>query len=385
MIEQYLPWIDYKDLTKQISDYLKTEKGWLTEFKKTEELEKEICKFLDVKYATVVSNGTIAISLALLANGIKKNDRVLVPDLTMIATAYAVELIGAVPVFCDIEPETLCLDLSKARQIIEINENTENRIKAVIHVSFNGRKNHFLTYNGFETFCNLSGVKLIEDNAQSFGSMQTPNKISCPNKNIGTFSFSMPKIITTGQGGCLVTNDEQLSNRIKKLKDFGRLKGGVDIHTEYGINCKFTELQAITGLSQFKNLKERIEIKKEIFKKYKERLLTVKGIHFLANDSQTVPWFVDVYAEDRNGLMEYLVSQGIKTRPMYPALHTQTQYQQEHHSWLDKDFTEANRMSAMGLWLPSSMTITDKEIDKVCESIKKFYFSKELDKSQITG
>lgn len=379
MIEQYTPWIDYRDIDKMTTEYLKDCTGWLTEFKNTKTFEEKIQEFLDVEHAIVVNNGTIAIAVALLAEKIEPGSCVLVPDMTMIATAYAVELVGCKPIFCDIESETGCMDLRKAREIISGTEKHGNIIRAVVHVSLNGRKNHWLTYQDFLSFCKNQGVKVIEDNAQSFGSKHGTKWISCPENGIGTFSFSMPKIITTGQGGCLVTNNGVMANRIRKLKDFGRLKGGVDVHDEYGINCKFTELQAITGLSQIKNIEERIKRKKEIYKCYKEQLAAVKGVHFITTDESVTPWFVDIYAESRNDLIKHLEDNKIKSRAMYPALHTQPLFKDNYKIWLDVEYTEATRMSSMGLWLPSSMTLSKKDIDRIIHHIKEFYVTKALD------
>lgn len=378
MITQYEPLIDYKDLNKRVSKYLKQGDGWLTEYQNTQEFENSIAKFLGVNHAIVVNNGTIAISLALIAEGIRKGDRVLVPDISMIATAYAVELIGAEPIFCDIDPQTMCLDLNVARGIIEY---ADLEIKAVINVSLNGRNNHWLAYNDFQTFCSINKVKLIEDNAQSFGSKHSTEYISCPERGIGSFSFSMPKIITTGQGGCLVTNEQHLADNIRRLKDFGRVSGGIDEHEYFGINSKFTELQAITGLSQLKNINFRIERKKHIYNRYKEQLISTKGIHFLNTSDEVTPWFVDIYVHDRDELMDYLKKLGVSTRAMYPCLHGQRQYRPDYIGKGHVDFIQSSRMSNMGLWLPSSMNLADYDIDRICSLIRDFFLNKALDKT----
>jgi perosamine synthetase len=113
-----------------------------------------------------------------------------------------------------------------------------------------------------------------------------------------------------------------LGDKIKKLKDFGRTGGGLDIHNEFGINCKFTELQAIVGLSQISNINDRIVLKKAIYKFYKDRLKNIPNISFIDTDlSYVTPWFADIYIKDRENLQKYLYNNGIQTRQIYSSIY----------------------------------------------------------------
>lgn len=366
-IPQYRPQFNREKLAKEVSDYILSD-GYFTEYKYTQKFEETISDFLKVKHCILVNNGTISLSLALLAYGIKPKDNVIIPNVTMFATQSAVQLIGANPIFVDIDPNNLCLDLEKAKQVISI-----NNIKAVIYVTLNGRKHNCNEYDNFQYFCQTKNIVVIEDNAQSFGSNnEWSQPINCPDQSIGSFSFSMPKIITTGQGGCLVTNNDELARRLRKLKDFGREKGGIDLHDSFGINSKFTEIQAIMGLNQIEDINDRIENKKRIFRLYREFLKDVKEIQFLETDLKIVtPWFVDIYVDvARDELQTYLINYGIGTRKIYPPLTSQTV---NNPYKLGQNYPISYEIGNTGLWLPSSMDLTYNEIKFICDKIKEFY------------
>lgn len=338
--------------------------GWLTENKKTIEFEQEICKALNVKYASCVNNGTISLTIALLAAGLKAGDQVIVPDITMIATSNAATLVGIKPVFVDLEPFNLCLDLNKAREAIKLNPS----IKAVFYVALNGRSHMASDLRSFMDFCHKHGVKFVEDAAQAFGSKTSDNEFVGTIGDIGSFSFSPHKIVACGQGGALVTNDKDTYERIERLKDFGRLSGGADIHDHFGINSKFTDMQAVVGLEQLKKLAARTQFKRSILGKYIVALGTVDEIRMLHTSTNAIPWFIDVFAKRRDELVTFLKDKGVQTRPLYPALHTQKIF--------DKtavEFPVASEVATEGLWLPSSYSLTDKDLFYTCEQIKAFY------------
>lgn len=339
--------------------------GWLTENKKTIEFEQEICKTLGVKYASCVNNGTISLSLALLAAGVKAGDDVIVPDITMIATANAAKFIGVNPIFVDLDPFNLCLDLDLAKLAILNNP----KIKAVLYVALNGRSHLAFDLNAFQDFCTKHGVVLIEDAAQAFGSKTGDGVFVGTVGRIGSFSFSPHKIVACGQGGALVTNDKDTYEKIERLKDFGRLSGGADVHDYFGINSKFTDMQAVVGIEQLKKLQARSKFKKDLADKYLDRLAGQLGIEFYHFSGGAIPWFFDCYVEKREGLIEWLKEKGVQTRQLYPALHTQKIYSDQ----ANRDFPVASNRAALGLWLPSSFTLTDDDISYVCDQVRAFY------------
>lgn len=340
------------------------EDGFLTEFKWTEVFEKEIANFIGAKHCIVVNNGTISLTLAAMATGIKSGDEVIVPNYTMIATANSIHMLGAKPVFVDVEKETLCLDIAKTLEALT------SKTKAIMLVSANGRypKSGILE---FQSICEDRGLILIEDAAQSLGSLY-PDGIHIGLKGrVGSFSFSTPKIISTGQGGALVTNDDEIAFGIRRLKDFGRSEGGNDIHDSVGFNFKFTDLQAIIGLEQMKKLPWRVTRKKDIYRRFKENLKDIKKVTFFQHDlDYTTPWFIDCIVEDRDELLKHLKSHRIGTRIMYPPINSQKAYQRPGY------YPVSEMIGKKGLWLPSMVQISDIQIDKICSKISEFYNKK---------
>lgn len=353
------PWLGEEE-KKAVVEYLDS-KAWLTEFKKTREFEQMIASYVGSKYASVVSNGTVSLAIASMALGLKEGEEVIVPDYTMIASANSVVLAGAKPVLVDIDPRDLSLDLDLTEKAIT------KKTKAIMLVSLNGRCPRV------ERFVDLArkhNLFLIEDAAQSLGSKHKGKHLGIFG-SIGSFSFAAPKIITTGQGGALVTDDEELYQKILRIKDFGRAKSGIDYHEVMGYNFKFTDLQAVIGIEQMKKLSWRVERKKEIYGLYKDLLEDVGGIEFIDTNLEDVsPWFIDILVEekDRESLIAFLHDKGIGTRPFYPAIHTQKPYLQVKGS-----FKNAEHVSGRGLWLPSSSFLTDDQIKYIAQTIKDFY------------
>ena len=352
-----------KEEKKAISDYM-DEGGFLTEYKRTKEFEEMIANFTGSKHCVVVNNGTVSLTLASLVLGIEYGDEVIVPNYTMVATPNSVKMFGAKPVFVDVEPETLCLDIEKVKKAIT------KKMKAIIFVSSNGRYPSS-GIDSFESLCNEKGIFLIEDAAQSLGSFYPDGRHIGKAGIIGSFSFSAPKIISTGQGGALITDDDEFAKKLRKIKDFGRTTGGNDIHDTIGFNFKFTELQACIGIEQMKKLNSRIERKKEIYDIYKKNLKNVKEIRLFKNiKSTTAPWFIDCLVERRNHLMKYLEAKGIGTRVMYPPLNDQKAYNEKG------DYPVSKNVGDKGLWLPSYVQISNDEITYICKNIISFYEEK---------
>lgn len=359
-INQMEPWIGEEE-KRALVEYLDSG-GWLTEFRKTREFERMIADYTGSKYASVVKDGTISLIIALMALEIGKEDEVIVPDYTMIASANAIVLAGAKPILVDIDPENLCLDLDLAEEAIT------PKTKAIMFVSINGRCPDM---NRVLALARKHNVFLIEDAAQSLGSRYQGKHLGTFG-DVGSFSFSHPKIITTGQGGALVTDDEKLFSRISKIKDFGRLRGGVDYHEIMGLNAKFTDLQAVIGIEQMKKLDWRIRRKKEICKLYHDRLQDIEQIKFIdTNLEDCSPWFIDVLVNEepvRDELATFLNEKGIGSRPFYPAIHTQPPY-----SHINGNFKNSEYISQRGLWLPSSSFLTNEDVERVCEGIRDYF------------
>lgn len=253
-IHQMEPWIGEEE-KRAMMEYLDSG-GWLTEFAKTREFERMLSGYVGSKYTSVINNGTVSLIIGLMALGITGGDEVIVPDYTMIASANAVVLVGAKPALVDIDPSNLCLDLDLAEKA------ATPKTKAIMLVSINGRCPDMERVVALARKYNLY---LIEDAAQSLGSKYRGRHLGTFGE-VGSFSFSSLKVITTGQGGALVTDNEELYHRISMIKDFGRPKSGVDYHEILGFNSKFTDLQAVIGIEQMKKLDWRVKKKRRCTK-----------------------------------------------------------------------------------------------------------------------
>ena len=340
-----------------VSAYLRSG-GWLTEFKETEEFEARIAEFLGTKYAVVVTSGTVALYLALLALDIGAGDSVVVPDYTMIATPNTVRWTGAEVVLADVERDTLCLDLDQ----VQLPENT----KALMYVPINGRSGDMAKV---VEFCHTNNLHLIEDACQAFGSNWEGRKLGTIGE-MGIFSFTPHKIITTGQGGAVVTDNPEVYEKIKKLKDFHRTQPGVDIHTGMGYNFKFTDLQSVVGIEQLKIIEHRIERKRAIYNTYQEGFASLEFVELLpTNLDQTVPWCMDLILKDvsRDDFVTYLKDNNVGSRPFYPAVHTQEPYARVQGS-----FDTAADITTRGIWLPSSIGLGEEEIQYIIDTIQEF-------------
>ena len=345
---------------KAICKYM-DEDGFITEFNRTEKFENMIAEYTGAKHCVVVNNGTVSLTLGAMAVGVAAGDEVIVPNYTMIATPNAIKMFGANPVFVDVEPATLCLDINLVEAAIT------DKTKAIILVSSNGR----YPGSGIESFVALGkkyDLSLIEDAAQSLGSYYQDGTHIGRKGVVGSFSFSAPKIISTGQGGAIITDNDEVALKLRRLKNFGRDGSGNDIHNSVGFNFKFTELQACIGIEQIKKISKRVARKKEIWKKYKKEL---KGIDYVKlfnhNLELTSPWFIDSIVEDRPNLIKFLNDQKIGTRVMYPPINAQTAYR------VPGNHPVSQQVGEKGLWLPSYVQLTDEEISYITSKIREFY------------
>lgn len=356
-IAQMEPWIDKEE---KIAIDKVLESGWITEASKTREFEGRIASFVKSKYASVLSNGTVTLFAGLKALGVGIGDEVIVPDFTMVASPNSVAMTGATPVLVDITKEDLCLDID------QVEEKITKKTKAIMPVAINGRSPDMDRLMGLARKRDLF---VLEDSAQALGSYYKDRHLGTIG-NIGSFSFSTPKIITTGQGGALVTNSRELNDKIVRIKDFGRIDRNTQDHDEIGYNFKFTDIQAAMGIAQMDKLTWRLKRKKEMYRLYRDLLKSVSKVRFIKTDlTQTSPWFIDVIVDSPLKLQKFLKSKNIGTRVFYPAIHTTKPYA------MFGKFPNSLWASTHGLWLPSSTFLSDSDIILVCNSIKEYYES----------
>lgn len=357
-IPQFKPWFDDRE-REALNTYM-LNGGYITEFKKTKEFAGMIADFTGSKYCSILANGTVTMTAALIALGIGKDDEVIVPAYTMIATPNSVLMaFGAKPVFADVEVETMCLDFESLKTAV-----TE-RTKAVMLVSINGR--YPKAINEILEFCREKNIFVIEDAAQSLGSFYKGKHVGRYGI-VGSFSFSMPKIITTGQGGALITDEEDLYKKIELVRNFGREQAGIDKHISYGVNLKFTDLQAVVGIEQMKKMSERVSLKKKIYGLLRQHLQDIEKVTFFETADDVCPWFNDILVDDPIALQSHLKSNNVGSRPFYPAIHTQAPYNMNAGLFHNAEFVAAH-----GLWLPSYAQLSETDLDYICSVIKSFY------------
>ena len=341
--------------------------GWFTEASKTRQFEKMFADFVGVKYACAVTSGTTALYVGLKALGITVGDEVIVPDLTFVASPNSIEAVGAKPVLIDIERNSLNLDLKKIKKVIT------KRTKAIMPVDFNGRG---VDIKNISELANQHNLSLIEDAAHGLGCFYNKKHVGTMS-DIGIFSFSTPKIITTGQGGMIVTNNKKLYEKCKAVKDFGRkpnTKRNMRLafeHPTIGYNFKFTEFQSAIGIAQMKKLRKRMVMKKKMFRLYEELLSKISSVNFIKTDlDKTTPWMVDILVDSkkiRDSMIKYLEKNYIETRIFYPPIHRLSPYKCQ-----DIKFKITSEISDRGIWLPSSVTLNEKNIEYVCKKIVSF-------------
>lgn len=332
------------------------EDSFITEHKKTEELENMISKYLNCKECIMTTSGTCAIILSLMVFDLNIGDEVIVPNYTMIATVNAIRMLKLKPVIIDVDKDTFTINLDT------IKKNITDKTKAIIHVSLNNR---YKNMTELVNYCNEQNFYLIEDSAQSLGCRINGKNLGTFG-NIGCFSLSTPKIISTGQGGFCVTDDPSLAKKMRMIKNFGRRESGEDNFEVFGINLKFTDLQAVIGIEQMKKLDYRVKRMREIFDLYYIELKDIVEMKSPLND-EWIPWFVDIFTDKRTELITFLKKHKISTRPVYGEINKTKMY-------YNKDiFENSQYVCKNGLFLPSYITIKDEDIKHICKLVKFFF------------
>ena len=330
-----------------------SEDNFVTEYKKTKELETIISKYLNCKHCIMTTSGTCAIILSLMSLDLDEEDEVIVPNYTMIATVNAVKFLKLKPVIIDVDKDTFTINCD------EIEKNITNKTKCVIHVSLNNR---YKNLDKIVELCDNKNLILIEDSAQSLGCKINGKNIGTFGK-IGCFSLSTPKIISTGQGGFCVTNDDHLARKMNMIKNFGRKESGKDNFEIFGINLKFTDIQAVIGIEQMKKIDYRVKRIREIYNLYYKNL---KNYYIIKKplSSEWIPWFVDIYVENRKKLVLYLKKHGIQSRLVYGEINKTNMY------FEDRVLENSKYVCSKGLFLPSYITLKDEEILNICKLLR---------------
>jgi len=325
--------------------------------------EKAFAEYTGIKYGASVCNGTVALHVALKALGIGQGDEVIVPTFTYIASVNAIAYTGASPVFVDSLPETWQMDPADVRRKIS------NRTKAIMVVHLYGHPCDMLFLKNIVEEKNLI---MIEDCAEGIGS-RVEGKHVGGFGDIAAFSFFGNKTITTGEGGMVLTNNKKLHENIVHLKGQGLAKDRQYWHDAIGYNYRMTNICAAIGLAQMERIEIFIERKLEIANRYR---MAFNGTNILFHKQDKGVshsyWMCSVLIEEatkRDELREYLAEKGIETRPLFFPAHTMPIYSHLAKS----DYPVAEDIAMRGINLPSYPSLTNSQIDYICEMILGFF------------
>jgi perosamine synthetase len=363
LIVQIEPWVDEGELRelKRVID-----STFLVEHDLTREFESMTAQLTGSKHAIAVCNGSMALFVCLKALGIGPGDEVIVPNLTFVATANSVILAGATPVLCEVQADTFCLDVSRAEKLL-----TE-RTRAIMPVHLYGQA---ADMTRVLTFARNHGLKVIEDAAEGIGVTFEGRHVGTSGE-MGILSYYGNKTITCGEGGVVLTDDDDLAKAVYRLKNYGRDQKGTFIHASIGFNFSFTDLQAAIGISQMKKLRAIIRKKREIHDRYVEELHGLPDLRpaFIDPRCEPVFWFTSFLCDDPDALSLFLRRHSIQTRRFFCPLHLQPCYADHKHvRFIDANFRISESIYQQGISLPSAYNLTPGDLEFVIEKIKRFY------------
>ncbi|MCJ2064653.1 DegT/DnrJ/EryC1/StrS family aminotransferase [Methylobacterium sp. J-088] len=324
--------------------------------------EVAFARFCGVSHAVAVNNGTTALHLALTALGIGPGDEVIVPNLTYIASANAVTYCGAKPVFVDCEPLTLNLDPDC------IEARITPRTRAILPVHLYG---HPADMDRISRLAARHDLHVVEDAAEAHGATYRGRPVGSFGA-CATFSFYGNKIITTGEGGMVVTDDAALAARLRLYRGQGLDPQRRYIHPVVGFNYRMTNIAAAIGLAQLERIDTILAARRQVAAWYAERLAGIEGLRLLGSQpwAVPVPWLVTVLltggdAHERDAVMAALLADGIDSRPLFYPTHQQAPYHEETR------YPVAETWSARGLNLPTFEAMTEADVAAVCASLRR--------------
>lgn len=352
------PSIGEKELA-YVSDAVRS--GWVSSLGRyIEDFEQRFAVYCGARFALTTSNATTGLHLALLAAGVRQGDEVIVPDLTFVATANAVAYVGATPVLVDVESDTLCISP------VAIERAITSRTRAIIPVHLYG---HPADMNPINSLAEQHHLAVIEDAAEAHGAEYLGRRVGqlglC-----GVFSFYGNKVITSGEGGMITTDDEDLYRRMKRLRDHAMSPTRRYWHEEIGFNYRMTNLQAALGLAQLERIDEFLEKRARIMQWYRDRLSHIPGLRLnrTASWAKSVFWMVCVEIDGLTDATRALFSQalrsrGVDSRPYFYPISDMPVFH-------GADTPMTHQYSYKGLNLPSYVDLTENDVDTICEHFK---------------
>lgn len=358
---------------KNISDCVRT--GWVSSVGQfIEQFEESWASYCGRRYGVAVSNGTVALQLAVASLGLEPGDEIIMPTFTIISCALAVIYNDCVPVLVDSAPETWCMDVDQV----------EGKItpctKAIMPVHIYG---HPVDMDPVLELAEKHGLAVIEDAAEAHGAeylsgRDTSDPVWRRCGSFGTlscFSFYANKLITTGEGGMVLTDDLALAERIRSLRNLCFQPERRFYHEELGYNFRLTNLQAGLGLAQLERMEEIIARKRWMGKEYTRRLQGLPGLQLPVEEpwARSVYWMYGVVLSEEIGMdnAEFalrLAERGVDTRPFFLGMHEQPALLQRG-LFAGERYPIAERLARYGLYLPSGLALTEEQLGRVCEGV----------------
>ncbi len=360
-IPVYEPWLGEPE-EKLVQEVMRS--GWISSLGKyIPQFEDEFSSYCGSTFGITTSNGTTALHLAIHALGIGPGDEVIVPALTFVASANSVQYTGARPVFADVDAETWTISPEEVARLIT------PRTKAIMPVHLYGQ---MAAMPELMELAQAHNLWVIEDAAEAHGASIGGRRAGSWG-TIGAFSFFGNKIITTGEGGMLLTDDEVLAARCRQLRDHGMPPERRYWHNEVGFNYRITNMQAAVGVAQMTRIDEVIRRKRAIAEQYTLELADVPGIRMAveAEGTTSVFWMVSAliappFPLNRDALVVRLRAEGIDSRPFFHPLDTLPPYR------AGEPCPIALRLSRHGINLPSSPTLTPAQVSRICATLRRF-------------
>ncbi len=374
MIPVNEPFIGEKE-AEYVLDCLRT--GWISSAGKyLQAFEEAWASYCGMRYGIAVSNGTTALQVAVACAGLQPGDEVIMPSFTIISCAQAVTYNGGVPVLVDSDPRTWCMDASQVEASIT------PRTRAIMPVHIYG---HPVDMDPVFSLAQKHGLLVIEDAAEAHGAQYLSGRDTASATwrrcgslgDISAFSFYANKLVTTGEGGMVLTDDPEIAERARSLRNLCFRPERRFYHTELGHNFRLTNLQAAIGLAQIERMEETIRKKRWIGETYTQRLKHIQAITLPVEEpwARQVYWMYGLVLDEGTGIdaarfAKQLREQGIETRPFFLGMHEQPVYL-ERGLFKGEKYPVAERIARQGLYLPSGLTLTEAQIDEVCQAVEK--------------
>ena len=351
------------------------ESGWISSSGRfVDDFESGWASYCGRRHGVAMSNGTVALQAAVAALDLAPGDEVLMPTFTIISCAAAVLAAEATPVLVDSDPRTWCMDVEQVRQKIT------DRTRAIMAVHIYG---HPVDMDPLHELAETHGLALLEDAAEAHGAEYKTGRAGGDGEwrrcgsfgAMSCFSFYANKIVTTGEGGMVLTDDDRLAERLRSLRNLCFDGERRFLHEEIGFNFRLTNLQAAVGVAQIERVAQVVERKREVARRYGARLRTISALQLPVEEpwARNVYWMYGVVVDEASGLDaaalgQRLGAEGVETRPFFLGMHEQPVLRRRG-LFDGESYPVAERLARQGLYLPSGTALTDAQVDEVCDVV----------------